>query len=187
MGTDDAGNSLSHSNLGQNLASGSGLLPICGLFLVLSGGPEFAQQWARIGINTLCGLVMLILVWAIFGIIRDRNCGHRWLHGYMAVAFAGVGLVKAWIAWKWVVGSTASLPLFLSTLENTSLVAFGVCFFATREDLHVTYQRSETQRRANLDKIENLHQAAVFLGYKVESSPAPNMPMEIAANVGRGR
>jgi hypothetical protein len=175
------------SNLGQNLASGSGLLPVCGLFIILSGGPEFAQQWARIGINSLTGLVMLLLSWAIFGIIRDPNCGHRWMHGYMLLAVAGLGLTKGWIAWKWIVGSNAHLPLFLSVLENTFLIAFGVYFYTTRDDLHVTYQRSETQRRQNLHKIENLHQAAVLLEYKVKNSPTSHMPMETATNVGRGR
>jgi hypothetical protein len=181
-----------NSSLAQNLASGGGMLPICALFLYLSARSQHAEQLVRIGINTLTAVVCLLLCYALFELMRDQNSGHRWLNGYMLLHFASTFLVHSWIVWKWLMGSQAHLPLVVSVLQNTTLIAFGLYFFTTRHDLQKTLQTSEAEKLANLHRIEQSLQAAVLLEYKVNHTPVRSPLesekfMELATNVGRRR
>lgn len=155
---------MNTSDVSQNLASGGGLLPICTLLMIAGSGNE---SWARIGINTITAVVCLLVCSALIRLVLDRDVGHRWLHGYMLLAFTAIAGGHIWAAWKWYAHPNSHLPLWASVLQNSSLILFSLYFYVTRDDLQITYRRSEEQRRANLHRIEQARRAAVLLHYRV--------------------
>jgi hypothetical protein len=172
---------VNNAPISQGIASSGGMLPF--LLILLLGGP--AATWAWVGSNSLAALVSILICYVTATFVLDKRSGHRWLHALAFIYFFLRSVAHIWIAFDWWF-HIQHLPYWLSSLSNCAEIIFGMYFYVTRRDLSVTYKRSERARQVNVQRLENISQAATDLGLIASTQLATARQLQEGIhNVGR--